>query len=77
MSVQCESCGLELPLPAGPLTTCPRCAPSPEVAGRIVAELVEAALSRSDQETALRLLSTADAWRSAARGESSGDGRKA
>lgn len=70
MSVQCESCGLELPLPAGPLTTCPRCAPNPEVAGRIAAELVEAALERSDEETVRRLLSTADAWRSAARGES-------
>ncbi len=68
MSVQCESCGLELPLPAGPLTTCPRCAPNPEVAGRIAAELVEAALERSDEETVRRLLSTADAWRSAARG---------
>ncbi|HEX2038371.1 MAG TPA: hypothetical protein VHF47_01420 [Acidimicrobiales bacterium] len=69
MPVQCESCGLELPLPAGPLTTCPRCAPNPEVAGRIVAELVEAALERSDQETVQQLLSSADAWRDAARGE--------
>lgn len=66
MPVQCESCGLELPLPSGPLTTCPRCTPNREVAGRIVAELVEAALARSDQETALQLLSAAEAWRSAA-----------
>ena len=68
MSVQCESCGLELPLPAGPLTTCPRCAPNPEIAGRIAAELVEAALERSDHETVQRLLTAAEAWRSVARG---------
>lgn len=67
MPVQCEGCGLELPLPDGPLTTCPRCAPDPEVAGRIAAELVEAALERSDHETVQRLLSTAHAWREAAR----------
>jgi hypothetical protein len=69
MSVQCESCGLELPLPAGPLTTCPRCAPNAEVAGRIAAELVEAALERSDEATVRELLSTADAWRSVRRSE--------
>ena len=67
MSVQCESCGLELPLPDGPLTTCPRCAPNSEAAGRIAAELVEAALERSDEATVRELLSTADAWRTMAR----------
>ena len=67
--VQCPVCGLELPMNPGPYTTCPRCAPEAEVAGRIAAELVEAALARSDADTALTLLSTAEAWRSAARGD--------
>ena len=73
MSVRCSECDFEMPMKPGPYTTCPRCAPQPEVAGRIAAELVEAALSRSDAETALRLLSAADAWRSAARTSSSVD----
>jgi hypothetical protein len=66
MAVQCSGCGLELPMKAGPLTTCPRC-PEVDVAARIAAELVEAALSRPDAQTALRLLSTAEAWRSMTR----------
>lgn len=67
MSVQCGSCGFELPMRPGPFTTCPRCAPEPEVAGRIAAELVEAALARTDHATARELFSTAEAWRSVAR----------
>jgi hypothetical protein len=43
------------------------------VAGRIAAELVEAALSRSDATTSLSLLSTAEAWRSVARARASAD----
>ena len=58
----------------GPYTTCPRCAPQPEVSGRIAAELVEAALSRSDAETAMRLLQSAEAWRSAVRTRASSNG---
>lgn len=65
--MQCEGCGFELPMRPGPFTTCPRCAPEPEVAGRIAAELVEAALARSDHATARELLSTAQAWRTMAR----------
>jgi hypothetical protein len=67
MAVECAECGFELPMKPGPYTTCPRCAPEVEVAGRIAAGLVEAALSRTDAETALRLLSTAEAWRSMTR----------
>lgn len=74
MSVRCSECGFEVPMKPGPYTTCPRCAPQPEVSGRIAAELVEAALSRSDSETALRLLQSAEAWRSIARSRASGDG---
>lgn len=66
MAVRCSACGLELPLKRGPFTTCPKC-PEVDVAARIAAELVEAALSRADAETALRLLSTAEAWRSMTR----------
>lgn len=67
MAVECALCGFELPMKPGPLTTCPRCVPEVDVAGRIAAGLVEAALSRSDAETALRLLATAEAWRSKTR----------
>lgn len=74
MSVRCSECGFEMPMKPGPYTTCPRCAPQPEVSGRIAAELVEAALSRSDAETALRLLHSAEAWRSAVRAHSSSNG---
>lgn len=70
MSVRCSECGFEVPMKPGPYTTCPRCAPQPEVSGRIAAELVEAALSRSDAETAMRLLQSAEAWRSAVRARS-------
>ena len=73
MSVRCSECGFEVPMQPGPYTTCPRCAPQPEVAGRIAAELVEAALERSDSETALRLLSAAEAWRSMAQAKSGED----
>lgn len=66
MAVRCSACGLELPMKPGRYTTCPRC-PEVDVAARLAAELVEAALSRSDAETALRLLSTAEAWRSMTR----------
>jgi hypothetical protein len=67
LSVQCGSCGVELPMRPGPYTTCPRCVPEPDVAGRIAAELVEAALARSDHATARELLTTAEAWRRVAR----------
>ena len=67
MSVQCGNCGVELPMRPGPYTTCPRCVPEVEVAGRIAAELVEAALARSDHATARELLTTAEAWRRVAR----------
>ena len=74
MPIRCSECGFEVPMEPGPYTTCPRCAPQPDVSGRIAAELVEAALSRSDSETALRLLQAAEAWRSAARSGRNGDG---
>lgn len=67
MAVTCPMCALELPMMPGPYTTCPRCVPEPDVAGRIAGELVEAALSRADAATSLSLLSTAEAWRSVAR----------
>lgn len=66
MAVRCSTCGLELPMEPGPFTTCPRC-PKVDVAARIATELVEAALSRADAETALRLLSSAESWRSMTR----------
>jgi hypothetical protein len=73
MSIRCSECGFEVPMQPGPYTTCPRCGPQPEVSSRIAAELVEAALSRSDAETALRLLQSAEAWRSIARARVTGD----
>ena len=59
----CPSCGVELPFPPGRLTTCPRCVPRADVAGRIAAELVEAALASGDAVVTHELLSTAEAWR--------------
>lgn len=67
MPVRCGVCWCELPLEPGPFTTCPRCVPDPEVAGRIAAELLEAALARPDADMALQLLATAEAWRSSMR----------
>jgi hypothetical protein len=59
----CPTCEVNLPFPPGPLVTCPRCAPRPEVAGRIAAELVEAALADDDALVTRDLLSNAEAWR--------------
>ena len=63
-STSCPTCGVALPFPPGRLVTCPRCAPRPEVAGRIATELVEAALAHHDALVTRDLLSNAEAWRS-------------
>ena len=60
----CPTCEVNLPFPPGPLVTCPRCVTKPEVAGRIAAKLVEAAVAGRDSLVARDLLSNAEAWRS-------------
>jgi hypothetical protein len=63
-TTSCPSCRVTLPFPPGDLITCPRCAPRVDVASRIAAELVEAALSATEGSVTSQLLSAADAWRS-------------